>query len=430
MTKRLTALIPAGVAAALALAPGGEAQAGAFGLREQSAQAQGLSFAGAAAGSGGLSSMFWNPAVVTMKPGWNSDFNASLIVPQVTLRTEPGTFLPLQRLGESGDIGQAAVLAATYANYQLNDRLFIGLAGTVPFGLVTKPNQVSAGQVYGRSSRVFSLNFNPVIGYRVTDWLSVGAGPTVEYFRITLRQATGILPTAPSAFLKGDDWGVGFTAGVLIQPSAGTTIGVGYRSSIHHDLFGSASPIGQIRANFNTPEKVSVGLTQALSPTTRINFGFEWDNWSRVGTVPISLASSGSPVSALPLNYRDGFFYAVGGEVDLSPQWTARAGFAYEISPINLANRTPRLPDGDRYHVSGGVSYRYSDKVQFDLGYTHIFQAGRTRIAIVPGEASYIAPLAYLATADASADIVSVGLKYRWDSPAPVAAPVPVIRKY
>ncbi|MBP32294.1 MAG: aromatic hydrocarbon degradation protein, partial [Methylobacterium sp.] len=38
-----------------------EVQAGAFGLREQSTQAQGLAFAGAASGSGGVSSMFWNP---------------------------------------------------------------------------------------------------------------------------------------------------------------------------------------------------------------------------------------------------------------------------------------------------------------------------------------------------------------------------------
>ncbi|RVU20699.1 OmpP1/FadL family transporter [Methylobacterium oryzihabitans] len=430
MTNRWTTLIPAGVAAALVLAPGGEARAGAFGIREQSAQAQGMAFAGAASGSGGLSSMFWNPAVVTMKPGWNSDFNAALIIPQAELRTQPGTFPPLQRLGESGDIGQSAVLASTYANYQLGDRLFVGLSGTAPFGLITKPNVVSAGQVYGRSSRVFSLNFNPVIGVRVTDWLSVAAGPVAEYFRITLRQATGIAPTAPSAFLKGDDWGVGFTAGVLIQPSAGTTVGIGYRSSIHHDLEGSASPIGQIGANLNTPEKVSVGLTQALTPTMRVNFGFEWDNWSRIGTPAITLLASGRPVSSLPLNYRDGFYYAVGGEVDLTPQWTARAGFAYEISPITVANRTPRLPDGDRFHLSGGVSYRYSEKIQFDLGYTHIFQASPIRLALVPGEPSYIAPLAYIATASTSADIVSVGLKYRWDTPAAIVEPAPVVRKY
>jgi long-chain fatty acid transport protein len=35
--------------------------------------------------AGGLSSMFWNPAVVTMKPGWNSDFNATLVAPSARI---------------------------------------------------------------------------------------------------------------------------------------------------------------------------------------------------------------------------------------------------------------------------------------------------------------------------------------------------------
>ncbi|MFE1601868.1 OmpP1/FadL family transporter [Methylobacterium sp. ID0610] len=431
MITRIRGALLAGVALGMSVGATGGAMAGAFGLREQSAQAQGLAFAGGASGSGGLSSMFWNPAVVTMKPGWNSDFNATVVIPQAEFTTLPGTFAPLRTLGESGDIGQAAVLPATYANYQLSDRLFIGLSGAAPFGLITKPSQVWSGQVYSRSSRVFSLNFNPVIGYRVTDWLSVAAGPTIEYFKLKLRQATGILPTSPSAELRGTDWGVGFTAGVLIQPTAGTTIGVGYRSSIHHELEGLATGVpGRIRANLNTPEKISVGLTQAVTPDFRLNFGFEWDNWSRLGEPAIVSTSLNRTVSSLPLNYKDGFYYSVGGEYDLNPQWTVRAGFAYEVSPIDDSNRSTRLPDGDRYWGAIGASYRYSEKIQFDIAYSHLFAAGRNRIAIIPGDQLYRAPLAYLATTDASADVVSVGLKYRWDNPPAPLAPAPIVRKY
>ncbi|ACL60853.1 OmpP1/FadL family transporter [Methylobacterium nodulans] len=431
MVTRIRGALLAGIALGMTVGTIGGAMAGAFGLREQSAEAQGLAFAGAAAGSGGLSSMFWNPAVVTMKPGWNSDFNATVVVPHAEFTTLPGTFAPLRTLGESGDIGQAAVMPATATNYQLGDRLFIGLSGAAPFGLVTKPNQVWAGQTYSRSSRILSLNFNPVIGYRVTDWLSVAAGPTIEFFKLKLRQATGITPTAPSVLLKGEDWGVGFTAGVLIQPNAATTIGVGYRSSIHHELDGLLSVVpGRVRANLNTPEKVSVGLTQAITPDFRLNFGFEWDNWSRLGTPAIVSTALNLPVAALPLNYKDGFYYSVGGEYDVNPQWTVRAGFAYEISPIDNSNRSTRLPDGDRYWGSIGASYRYSEKIQFDVAYSHLFAAGRNRIALVPGEPLFTPPLTYLATTDVSADIVSVGLKYRWDNPPAPLAPAPIIRKY
>lgn len=67
--------------AALVAAQGG-AQAGAFGLREQSATAQGMSFAGAASGSGEVSSMYWNPATMTFQFGMQSEWHASAVIPR------------------------------------------------------------------------------------------------------------------------------------------------------------------------------------------------------------------------------------------------------------------------------------------------------------------------------------------------------------
>ena len=428
MARFVRSLMLAAASTAALAAGHGAARAGAFGLREQSAQAQGLSFAGAASGSGGIASMFWNPAAVTMKPGWNQDFNATIVIPEARISTQPGSFPLLPALGNSGDIGQTAVLPATYSAYQLNDRVWVGLAGAAPFGLVTKPNTVWAGQVYGRSSRVFSLNFNPVVGVKVTDWLTVAAGPVLEYFKATLRQATGISPLAPTGYLRGDDWGFGYTAGVMITPFAGTQIGVGYRSSIHHDLEGPVFGVGRGIVPLNTPEKLSVGLTQALAPNVRVDLGFEWDNWSRVGTVPVISQALGRPVSGLPFNYKDGYFYSIGAEYDWNERLTLRTGFAYEVSPIDVANRSVRLPDADRYWLSVGGSYRWNDKLAFNLAYSHLF-IDRAPIRLAPGNAAYVAPLTYLAEARGNVNIVSVGATYRWDDPT-VAIAAPVVRKY
>ena len=90
--------------AALISAQGG-AQAGAFALREQSATAQGLSFAGAASGSGGLSSMYWNPATITMAPGFQGEFHASAIIPETKITPTFTVPAGLAALGPSGDIG-------------------------------------------------------------------------------------------------------------------------------------------------------------------------------------------------------------------------------------------------------------------------------------------------------------------------------------
>src|SRR3712207_2359228 len=141
LTRSLT--LAAVSLAALAAAQGG-AQAGGFAVREQSAAAQGMSFAGAASGSGVLSSMFWNPATITMAPGWQSETHLSLIVSEVKIGPLPPT--PTLAFGGSGDIGVDAVVPTGYTSFQVNDMVWVGLASTAPFGLVTDPRQVWAGQ--------------------------------------------------------------------------------------------------------------------------------------------------------------------------------------------------------------------------------------------------------------------------------------------
>ncbi|KQT60901.1 aromatic hydrocarbon degradation protein [Methylobacterium sp. Leaf456] len=429
----IRALAVAGAVAAMGAATG--AQAGAFGLREQSAQGVGLAFAGSASGAAGVSSIFWNPATVTMRPGFNSEQSLTFVDLSGEIRPTVGTAPFLAPFGDSGEIGQGAVLPSGATSYQLTDRLYVGIQTGAPYGLVTKPRPDWAGSIYGRSSRIFSLSFNPVIGYRVNDWLSVGVGANVEYFRLTLRQAIpvpGLSPAFyPPAFIKGESWSAGWTAGATITPWEGTVLGVGYRSSVHHDIEGSfALPAfgQQVTANLNTPEKLSVGLTQALNPVTRINLGFEWDNWSRLGNVAIVSRQFGVPVTSLPLNFKDSYFYSVGLEYDWSPSLTVRGGFGYDDGPIDNSNRSVRLPDGDRYVASVGASYRWSDKLVLNASYAHVF-LGKNRIVAGPGQNYNVANIPFAAVADGSADVVSVGFRYAWDSPAAIA-PAPLVRKY
>ncbi len=430
-----------GVSLVALLAATAAAEAGGFAVREQSATAQGQSFAGAASGSGGLSSMFWNPAAVTMRPGWNSEYHASLIIPEARIRPEAGTspFLAFPpgstNFIGSGDIAQDAIVPASYTNYQLSDQFWIGLANSAPFGLVTKPRDVWSGQIYARSSRVFTMNLNPVLGYKVNEWLTIAGGPMVQYFDVRLKSALGPQATADTGRLEGDDIGIGFTAGVMITPWAGTHFGVGFRSSIHHQLDGSQSRPGlsvPITANINTPDQLTVGLTHWFTPQFNVNLGFEWTNWSRVGTQAVR-GPGNVVVNQLALNYEDGYFYSIGAEYWLSPRMAVRAGVAYEESPITDEVRTPRLPDNDRLWLSVGGTYRWNEKLSFDAAYTHIF-VDDTRIRIVEGHEELRragpAPLSFVADVDASVNIFSVAAKYRWDD-VKVAIPAePIVRKY
>lgn len=406
----------------------GEAVAGGFALREQSAYYQGLSFAGNAAGGDSLSSMFWNPATVTNAEGFTSESHHSLIIPRVEINPDATTRAIVTGAGGtpsgSGDIGVDAWVPSSYMGYKVNEQLYVGMSINAPYGLQTKPNHNWAGQVYSRTSKIFSINASPTVGYKFNDMISVAVGAQIQYFKISLKRA--ILPTtgAPSLTLDGDDVGFGVTAGLTITPMEGTAIGLGFRSAVAHTLDGNVTtPIGLaaaapvagrygINASLMTPELVTLSIKQRINDQFRVMGTLEWSNWSRLKAPPVTFTSNGSTLTTLPLNYNDGFYVALGGEYDWNEQLTFRAGAAYEWSPIDTDIRGTRLPDNDRIWVSAGMTYRHNERLSFDLGYTHIFGTD-TNINIQPGHQDF-AGLPFAADVDSQTDILSASLRYTW----------------
>lgn len=418
------------VLATTAIATSGAAIAGSFALREQSTRGQGLAFAGVAAGSAGLSSIYWNPAWMSGREGMQFEINASAIMPYSNVTPQTGTsplLLGLGGTGDTGDIGGDTVLPSVYASYQLSERAWLGLATNTPFGLSTKYKDPYAGQIYAKSSRVFSFNVNPSMTFAVNDWLSIGAGMQIMYFSTDLSRSLSPVPYAPTAQLSGDDVGFGGTAGVTITPFKGTEIGIGYRSPVGLNLKGDLTlqaasgglPAGtyDIQADLTLPEIVTIGLRHQLTSDLTLNAGFEWTNWSRLGTIPVTATSpalGGATLTNLAFEYEDGYYASLGAEYDINENWAMRGGLAYEWSPINTSNRDLRLPDSDRVHAAIGASYSWKDKLTLDLAYTHIFTVGDGDVELTPGNPSYIAGLPFVGSVDSRVDIISLGASYKF----------------
>jgi long-chain fatty acid transport protein len=408
------------------------ALAGAFGIREQSAAGQGMSFAGVAAGGGGLSSMFWNPAAMTDYPGITSSFVGSGILPGGNIK--PTLPTPTIFFGPSNTtVIDSGFVPAGYGAYQFNEHLWFGYSTNSPFGLESKPGFRWAGQVYGQSAKVFSFNVSPSVAYKINDWISVAVGLQIEYFKTRLTQSLGVLPTSPLATLEGNDTAVGWTAGVMLKPTAWTEVGVGFRSMVHESVGGSlTTPLAAlpVKANINLPETATVGIRQMINAQWTVLGGFEWTNWSRLGIIPVTFG--GLPVSNVPFKYKDGYTASLGVEYAWNSNLTLRSGVAYEWSPIDLSNREVLLPDSDRIWASVGASYKFSNKLSVDLGYSHGFvQKGNIRV--VPGHPQFPAVgLPFFADVrHARFDIVSAALTYRWDDPTqPIPVAQPIVRKY
>jgi long-chain fatty acid transport protein len=64
----------------------------------------------------------------------------------------------------------------------------------------------------------------------------------------------------------------------------------------------------------------------------------------------------------------------VGAAYKLNPQWTLRAGLAVDQSPTNNADRSPRIPTGDRRILSLGAGWSPSDQMSIDVAYSYLME--------------------------------------------------------
>ena len=430
------------------------AHGGGFFLHEQSAYFQGTSFAGAAAGGPSLSSMFWNPATITQQGlGLSSETSAAVVFARtdiLPITATSSTGANLVPLGASGDVGKDAFVPASYYVYGINNLITIGMGLNAGFGLRTQPNPLWAGLFYSQESEVWTLNATPTIAFKITDWLSIGVGAQIEYFKVKLNSAfpgSGSfppfvahspaaarrcrfhrlrldgrhhhhadavdhdrprLPLAPRSFYRRRRFPP------AVHPSGGGDPGWHSAAFVNFE------------ATVPLPDIATISIRQKIYRILHVARHGRWQNWSRLGTVPVTVTSTtvtplGIP-TALAFEWQDGWLVSGGVEYQWSPKMALRGGIGFERSPIDDRVRGTRLPDNDRLWVSVGASYNWNERLSFDFGYSHIF-VDDTPINLVPGNPTFNPALGtFVGTANAQVDIVSFALRYRWLPPA--AAPL------
>lgn len=346
-----------------------------FAIIEHNASGLGNAYAGQAASAQDASTIFFNPAGMTLLPDRQVVAAGHLIAPNARFS---GTVAPAIGGGNGGNAGSLVFVPNGYFAFRLTPDVHLGIGMTAPFGLKTDYDKTWAGRIHAIESELKTININPAIAWKLNDSLSLGAGVSIQYIEATLTSATGAGLPPPVGTIHGDDFGWGFNVGALWQVDPSTRIGLHYRSEIEHKLEGDFRVNGTVVASpvfagVTLPDTVALSAFHVLNDRWDILADVTWTGWRNFDRLAIVNAAGNNVVPPVPENWRDSTRYSVGANYRLNETLILRGGVAYDETPVSTAFRTARIPDQDRTWLAFGAQYRLSPKSLIDVGYTHIF---------------------------------------------------------
>lgn len=375
MKKVVNSLLAVAVASA-----SGSLLAAGFALNEQSVSAMGTSFAGRSSSANDATTVYGNPAGMALLKGEQASVGAAVILAKTriddTSGSTPLTNQPLTGSNDGDMVPFTGVPMGFYVN-PLNEQWTFGLGFYVPYGMITEYEKGFQGRFFGDYSEVNVVTLQPTLSYRVNDYLSLGFGPTFN--RVEGRLETAALVDSGRIVIEGDDTAVGFNAGLLLELSERTRLGVTYHSMVDYRLEGKTSVSGipapvngdyQTTLDLRTPEMIDSSITHQLNDRWTVYAGAAWTRWSRLQTI--------KPVSAFPValeekqHWNNSWSYATGVSYALSKELTLRSGIAFDQSPTNNHERSPRIPSGDRVAISFGLGWTLSEQMSLDLAYSYL----------------------------------------------------------
>ncbi len=412
MNKSAAALVLTGVAAAVSTA-----YAAGFQLTEQSSLGLGRAYAGAGIVGDDLSAVHYNPAGMTLLEGTRFQAGGTWIALNADYNGKGDS--------ENGRL-KGQMIPAGYVTHQVNDKIWLGFAMTVPFGMGTEYDRTWSQSQRGTNAKIYTFDMNPNIAWKVNDFLSVGAGVSVQYAKAEL----GMGLKEQGMYLghgkvEADSWDWGFNLGIMISPTDKLRFGLAYRSSIEHNADGTTKlsgmnsslgsgtqlaalgqALGQLEGQtfgmsttLETPDTVMLTGTWEATDQLRLSGLIRWANWSNFKELNIEndvpgsvlagfdkLAGLGLPLDSKMLtnvdvvnDWQDTWLFSVGADYKINSAFTIRGGIAYETSPIDdQSTRMAVIPDTDRVWLSLGASWHATKDLQFDVGATYLMGVGDT----------------------------------------------------
>ena len=367
-----------------------------FALNEQSISGMGTGYAGRSSSAEDASTVFGNPAGMARLKGQQITGGIAAIDASTDISDTSGRSSGTNK----GDMVPFTSVPMGFYTNKLNDEWAVGFGVYAPFGLITNYENGFQGRAFGSKSEVKVVTLQPTVSYAFNDKVSIGFGPTINRITGTLESDIA-LPVPRSGDnnveIKGDDTALGWNAGILVQATDTTRVGLTYHSKVNYKLdghtdvtAGAGVPPQLLKSNrydaslkLETPESYDLSVTQDLNDAWKLYAGATWTRWSRLKDITVNndgvTAQSGGALAPQIVgtikedqNWHDTWAYALGTSYQLNKQWVLRTGLSFDQSPTNNTDRSPRIPTGDRTIFSIGAGFSPTDDWTIDVAYSYL----------------------------------------------------------
>jgi long-chain fatty acid transport protein len=400
--------------------------------------------AGIAARAQDASTVFTNPAGMTRikqpeilfgaQPlyahlDFESDSNTS-----ASNETQPG---PGNKGADDGDASAWIATGSTYYVAPITSQLSLGIGVLGYFGSVLNYDNGWVGRYYAREVQLQGLTFMPAAAYRVNDWLSFGAGLNAMYAMLKEKMAVNNTPLLdplgrrdfPDGELeiKDNEWGFGFLAGVLVEPTPHTRFGLTYLSKTRLDFEvntdwsdlrpGLAAILGShglldadISMEVNVPQAVMLSAYHEMNDRWAVMGNLGWQDWSDFGSIDVGLSAEESTSLTVDAHYKDTWHAAAGVQYKASEPLLLSLGVAFDSSMMGDGQRSPALPLGLAWRFGTGAQYKAKKNIDLSLAYEFIW-TGDMEMDVNRG------PLAGRVSGeydDTSLQVISLALNWRF----------------
>jgi len=382
-----------------------------FQLNEFSSSGLGRAYSGEGAIADDAGNASRNPALIMMFDRPTFSAGAIFVDPGVDITGRSPTGASLN----SDNIAPTAWVPNLHFVAPINEQFGWGASVTSNYGLATEFNNNYAAGAYGGTTDLETLNLNLSGAYRLDNHWSFGAGFDAVYAKAKIeryagdlgrivagsgrlppalaRQVAGIPGDTQIAYLKGDEWGFGWNAGILYEIDKNNRYGLTYRSEVKNDFDGDyksslPSAYNQILGNFglpmgtdgrttggsltlNLPEMWELSGYNRVAPQWAVHYSLTYTSWSQFQELKAT-NSGGDTLFYKDESFRDAYRIALGTTYYMDDNWTFRTGIAFDDSPVPADKRSISIPDQDRFWLSAGATYAFNKDASIDAGVSYM----------------------------------------------------------